>query len=511
MHHDIPRTVWWVFCVMLVSGCGHESLAQASSRPFASGPCPEGKQIAFRGAEGFGQCAQGGRGGRVIEVTNLNDSGPGSFRQCAEVESGPRTCVFRVGGRIPVTTWPTTGKVNSPMIDIVNPYLTIAGQTAPGDGVSIDGFIWIRTDHVVVRHIRCRPGWAIENNWSFGIGGSDIILDHVSAAWSTDETITITGWRNITIQWSIVAEGIYDTTNQEHRQSKGIFLWGAEENITLHHNYLAMNGSRNPAIYLKPLEDSPQPVIDIVNNVVYYYDQGGSAEIPAYDGPSYTNWVSNLYVQHQGARWTGWAPLRVMGNTAYAKQTGLYLRGNISQERPSNDLDEKKFVWNDGPETSQYVTTRYPAPKLASETDAFTAYAQVLAEAGATVPVRDAVDARIISYIRSATVKPGLVTKGTAGKIIKHENDVGGYPTYKSGIRPVDTDHDGIPDAWERSRNLNPADPSDGQADNDGDGYTNFEDYLHDPMIHPDMDHRVPPRTSSLFSFESGSAPLPSR
>lgn len=459
------------FLVVLCAGLG--LLSASACRPSEEPPpAPTASaQLAFPEAEGFGRFAQGGRGGRVIDVTNLNDSGPGSFRQCAEVESGPRTCIFRVSGIIPVTT-----PMNGPFVEVVHPLLTIAGQTAPGDGVMLQGLLWIKTDDVIVRHFRSRPGWNVPNNWNFGIGGQNIILDHCSGTWSTDEGIQILGGRNITVQWSIVAEGIQDgSVPDERRQSKGIFILGPIQEVTLHHNYLAMNFVRNPNISVSATGSSEQ-VFDIVNNLVYYVNNGGSADLVAANGPSHSNWVGNAYIQHVSATFTGFGALRTLGGQ-FISSSAIYLEGNIDNLRQDNTQAESLFVWQDGSPFPR-VSTRFSAPPLATETDAFHAYEDVLAKAGARLPVLDSVDFRVLSFARSATFLPGNVTQGTAGAIITHENEVGGFPVYRPGTPLNDGDHDGMPDTWERAHGLDPANPTDGPLDADSDGYTNLEEYL---------------------------------
>jgi len=427
--------------------------------------------LAFPEAEGFGRFAKGGRGGRAIEVTNLNESGPGSFRQCAKVESAPRTFFSRFRGIIPVTP-----PMNTPFVEVTNPYLTIAGQTAPGDGVMLQGLLWIKTDDVIVRHFRSRAGWNVPNNWNFGIGGQNIILDHCSGAWSTDEGIQILAGRNITVQWTIVAEGIQDDSiPDERRQSKGIFVWGPIQEVTLHHNYLAMNSARNPNISVFPTGSALQ-IFDVVNNLVYYVNDGGGGDVYTGNGPSHSNWVGNAYIQHQNAAFTGFGSLRTLGGQ-YLSSSAIYLKGNIDNLRRDNTQAENLFVWQDGGPFPM-TTTRFSAPPLATETDAFQAYEDVLAKAGARLPVLDSVDTRVLAFARSATFQSGNVTQGTAGAIIAHENEVGGFPVYSPGTPPDDSDHDGMPDTWEQAYGLDPTNPTDGPQDADSDGYTNLEEYL---------------------------------
>jgi hypothetical protein len=155
----------------------------------------------------------------------------------------------------------------------------------------------------------------------------------------------------------------------------------------------------------------------------------------------------------------------------------VYVKGNIGPLRQTETLPEDLFVWQDnGP--FPFASARFPAPQLRSETSAFQAYEDVLNGSGARLPVLDGVDARLLSYARSATFVPGNVSRGRAGRIISHENEVGGFPAYDSGTVPIDTDHDGMPDEWEQEHELDPNNPGDGAQDRDGDGYTNLEEFL---------------------------------
>jgi hypothetical protein len=444
------------------------------------------KQIAFPGAEGFGRCAQGGRGGRVIEVTNLNDSGVGSLRDCIQ-QDGPRTCVFKTGGLIKLTSCtycPATGCTNSvvscpwPSITVANPYLTVAGQTATGDGIMVNGGFETFSHDIIFRHIRARPGFDYANHSAFFIRSSNTILDHVSAGWATDESITVLGMngvaaRDVTIQWSLVSES-----------SHGIFIGGGNgnpaTNISVHHNYMAMNWVRNPLLFAENgMQDN---LVDVVNNVSYVIND--SATSGACRGLYHHNYVNNAFVQFSGATYYGDA-IRILGPdfqddrckyALYTPLSSIYFKGNIGYYRNSNSLPESKAVKFDGQPTP-VSATRFPAPPI-SETDAFQAYKDVIAHAGARLPKLDAIDQRAISFLNGVTFQPGNVTHGSGGKVVDHESDVGGFPPYNGGPAAVDTDKDGMPDSFETQHGFNPNNSADGNMDKDGDGYTNFEEYL---------------------------------
>jgi pectate lyase len=431
------------------------------SPPVTSGLCSDGKQVAFAGAEGFGRCAQGGRGGRVIEVTNLNDSGAGSLRHCAEVESGPRTCVFRVSGTIDLNT----------SIEVTNPYLTIAGQTAPGSGIALkDGGLAVKANHVIVRHLRVRPGLAqlvktgqnvngimIQSNE--GVAVHDIILDHCSVSWGSDDLIYVVyGSDNVTVQWSIISEAL--SCNQ--CGGKGLLL--DAKSVTVHHSLYAHIYIRWPQI--------SKGNLDFVNNVKYN-GNGTDAQIGAFYGPILMNAVGNYAKDGPNAnpRNLTYAEIRTKGGLAYSASSGIFVDDNIGRYwdghggiRHGLATPPSAIIWGDDggiPVQSQ----RYPFPSVTT-TSAQQAYHDVLNQVGA-LP-RDSADARVIADVRNGT-----------GRWPEDPLQVGGWPLLASTEPPVDTDHDGMPDDWELSHGLNPANASDGPTDANHDGFTNLEEYLH--------------------------------
>jgi hypothetical protein len=444
----------------------------ASPSPISNpeaGPCPNGQQIAFPGAEGFGRCTQGGRGGRVIEVTTLNDEGSGSLRQCAQEESGPRTCVFRVSGTISLGTYD---------IVITNPYVTIDGSTAPGGGIALkDGGISVKANHVILRYLRVRPGPAsffqrkvnangisIQSNESEVI--HDVIVDHCSVSWGTDDLIyVIYGSDNVTIQWSIFSEGLYDCGPE--CGGKGFLMGYGARNVSFHHNLSAHNWIRWPEVTGGGSSPGFTGKLDFVNNV-QYNGNGTDTIIDPYHGPIHSNFVGNFWKDGPDtlARNTGYSAIRAMSGLTYSSSASLHVSGNIGRGRANNSFPETAIVWQDnGP--FKIEPARLPYPQLTT-TDAFTARDKVLAGAGAMLPTRDRVDTRVTSEVANGT-----------GRWINDPSEVGGWPTLASTTPPVDRDRDGMPDDWETAHNLNPTDSSDGAEDADGDGYSNFEEYLH--------------------------------
>jgi formylglycine-generating enzyme required for sulfatase activity/pectate lyase len=419
------------------------------SGPSAWGAPPN----AFPGAEGFGAYARGGRGGQVLFVTNLRDYPgkekpiAGSLRAAVETE-GPRTIVFRVSGII---------ALQSPL-KIKHPYLTIAGQTAPGDGICLKNYQLVisETHDVIVRHLRVRPGenQCEEIDGIIIVRSENVIVDHCSASWSTDEVFSPDG-KNITIQWCIISEGLDRSFHPKGKHSKGSIIRSTDGGITFHHNLYAHNADRNPKMESYP--NQPGLLLDFRNNVIY--DWGYQT---GYSGKDYgrLNYVGN-YLKP--------GPTSPKG-VRFAFRPGsdrikIYIRDNLLESDPVV-VENNQLIKRDGPSLAEVtVAEPFPAPRVTTQPLA-EARQLVLANVGATLPRRDAVDARIVSNL----------VRGT-GSIIDSQEDVGGWPDYKSGPPPVDVDEDGMPDDWESAHGLNARKP-DYNADRDGDGYTNLEEFL---------------------------------
>ncbi len=442
------RKVWCVAQAVLIGIFTSIASGEILSAPQAFRSIP-----AFPGAEGFGANSVGGHGGKVIEVTKVSDSGRGSFRAAIEAE-GPRIVVFRVGGTIELLS----------RIDIKNPYITIAGQTAPGGGITlkndpsnIKAPIQIETHDVIIRYIRSRPGPGAKKSGSLRaltiLGGNNIIIDHCSFSWATDEILST--WeeaKDITIQWNIIAEALDKSTHLKGPHSKGMLLGSqGAGRISLHHNLFAHNRKRNPDVNVSD-------VVDIVNNVIYNFRRGVLVK-DSYAKPK-VNYIGN-YAKHGSDNYYDF-------DIEYWKDQNippeLYVRGNISFNRPTNDLAEYLVVRE---QDRQHLIANMHTTPAVTTTSALKAYEQVLMNAGATRPMRDPVDQRIVNDVINGT-----------GKVIDNPAEVGGWPELLSGTPPTDTDHDGMPDYWEHIKGLNKKDPSDGPVDANGNGYTNLEEYL---------------------------------
>lgn len=446
-----------------------------------------GSTVAFPGAEGYGAQSIGGRAGRVIEVTNLNDSGPGSLRAAIEAE-GPRTVVFRLGGTIELRT----------PLEIENPYITIAGQTAPGGGIAIktdetmDGAaLEINAEHVIVRYIRVRPGPMTETSQNvdaliIGRNARHVIVDHCSFSWSTDETISV--WydsSDITIQWSIISEALMNSTHDAGPQSYGLLIGNKSSRISLHHNLFAHNHRRNPRI--------SGGHSDLVNNIIYNSGSTPSRlngnSLDGNDAPASVNFVGNLFKPGPSSDFAHEVKMLASEN---GSPFTAFISDNLGPNRPDNSVPDLDIVH---PEGHQFmVDDRHEAP-FVTTTSAEVAYDQVLTSAGAILPARDAVDERVVNDVLNTT-----------GRIIDDPSEVGGWPQLTNGEPPTDGDRDGMPDAWEMLYGFDPVDAGDGSLDANNDGYTNLEEYLNgtSPIASPTATlmptaTHTPNPTSTLF------------
>lgn len=434
--------------------CGLLSLALAPAMAVQAASAPK---LAFPGAEGAGRFSSGGRGGRVIAVTTLDDSGPGSLRAAVEA-SGPRIIVFRLSGTI---------ALKSELV-IRNGQVTIAGQSAPGDGITLrDHMLHVAADDVVIRYIRSRLG-STSNSQEDAITvsyGHRVILDHVSASWSIDESLSTSadfskadqGIWDVTVQWSIIADSLAHSVHVKGDHGYGSLIRGAHgSKISYHHNLWANHLDRmpRPGNYTLPDKDKVGPQMDFRSNVFYNWGKDRSGYNYDVSTAIGYNFVDNSYVAGSDSK----------GNIAFEERNQLahayYLGNSMNGTIPANQHDLVKGnipagYWLDQPIDVGPVA-RDPAGR---------AYDRVLANAGAS-RVRDAVDRRIIDGVRTRT-----------GRIINTERDDGGWPALKSLPAPRDSDGDGMPDAWERAHGLNPR-RDDSAGDRKGDGWTNIENYL---------------------------------
>ena len=481
--------------------------------PWAHRPydLPQALIPAFPGAEGGGMYTFGGRGGKVYTVTNLNDRGPGSFREACEA-GGARIVVFNVSGII---------RLETPII-VRAPYITIAGQTAPGDGVCIAGDSFqVDTHDVIIRHMRFRRGESKVTHREDSFGGNpvgNIMIDHCSCTWGLDENISFyrhmydpaEGYYemrhekyptvNVTIQNTISAKAL-DTYNH----SFGSTLGG--ENASFMRNLWASNVGRNPSV-------GWNGVFNFVNNVLFNW-RGRSV-----DGGDYSamfNMINNYYKPGPATPKDSPVGHRILkpesgrSKHPYKQYSRVYANGNFVEGYPEVTADN----WNGGIQIENKPNTEGYTEQMRSNTpfampylrilSAEEAYNYVLEHVGANIPCRDKVDQIIIDEVRTGKIYyakdaakyrgdvEGLAPKSQAADgsfryrrigpdsykvgIITDPRQMGGYPEYK-GEQYVDTDLDGMPDAWEKANGLNPNDASDANGDCTGDGYTNIEKYI---------------------------------
>ena len=411
-----------------------------------------GQQLAFPGAEGFGRFSLGGRGGKVLFVTNLHDSGPGSLRAAIEADY-PRIVVFKVSGTIELESH----------LRIRHPRITIAGQTAPGDGICLRRYpLVISADDVIVRFLRVRLGDEAGRKMD-GIDVSDaenVIVDHCSVSWTLDEAVnTYHGSKNITIQWCLISESLHDSPLQE---GHGFAASLGGFNTSYHHNLLANNAGRNPSIAGE--EDAPTINLDFRNNVIFNWGHR------TLDGrPRSINVVNNYYKAGPASRRDHIVKMQTIYDGSFGR---WYIDGNVMVDT-AGKVHRSGIVRIDSedvPLDSALVEAPVDFAPVQTETAEAT-YERVLDAAGATLPRRDAHDVRIVGEVRS-----GKTTYGNG--IISRQTDVGGWPELRSTDPPEDADADGMPDAWERPFTAAGDLSLEGAQDADGDGYTNVEEYL---------------------------------
>lgn len=409
------------------------------------------EQLAFPEAEGYGKYSVGGRGGAVYEVTTLNPTGTGSLGAAISA-SGPRTVVFRVAGTI-------TGNFT-----INNNNITIAGQTAPGDGICIKGNLRINAHNVIIRYVRVRSDPTVGAvDALYGEYHTNIIVDHVSTSWSSDETLSLYRNEHITVQWCMITEAC--GRDNGHRFGG---IWGNNYG-TYHHNLIAHNESRNPRW-------APGTKFnDYRNNVIYNWDYnscyGGEALEDSDPNLNFftVNMVANYY--KAGPATDSGVQSRIAAPSGNAGGVGSwYVAGNYVNGFPT--VTANNWLGISG---SSYVQLNSPWPAMPiNEQSPADAYAAVLAHGGCSKPNRDSVDTRIMNEVAT-----GTATYGNSG-IITLPSDVGGWPTLASGTPPTDTDHDGMPDDWETARSLNPNNAADRNNYTLSPVYTNLEIYLNE-------------------------------
>lgn len=434
------------------------------------------KPLAFPSAEGEGKYTVGGRGGKVLFVTNLNASGAGSLRDAC-MANFPRTILFRTGGTIDL------GGEN---IIIKNNNITIAGQSAPGDGIQIkNGGISIQASEVIIRYLRIRPGATPNNVDALNVKSpnrhirkKNIMIDHVSAFWGEDETLNGGSFSdNVTVQWSIIAEGLNCSTytNQGREESwipckedngksiwahsRGSMITSDSRNITFHHNLLYRNYKRNPLIQSSDA--------NVINNVMINHQYQTFVE--PFSAPVHVNFIGNYFRSYVHKR----PPIRVYNfNTGYDADSSIYYKDNYDKVFRANESQPETDIRiihtkNTFKNAIQERITPYQFTAINIE-PVHVAYNSVLENVGANYPKRDSTDERVINFVKSEKAPRTLVN---------NPEEVGGWPILEKGKALEDTDNDGIPNQWEESHGLDSQDYQDAQSKTN-EGYTNLEIYL---------------------------------
>jgi pectate lyase len=445
--------------IVLAFACSACSSDRAPRSDNQSGrdPVANNDVLAFPGAAGHGRFAVGGRGGQVIRVTHLGDSGPGSLREAIDAE-GPRTVVFDVSGYIDLES----------ALDVNNGFLTMAGQTAPGDGITLRRHsLNIRADHVIVRYLRSRASAAarIETDAISVFSGANIIIDHCSASWATDETLSISPSDhdtlrlidNVTVQWSIISESLNDSVHSKGPHGYGTLMRGSGgARYTTHHNLWAHHRARmpRPGNYIDRNTDPVGPLFDVRNNV--FYNWGGSYSGYNADTESISRYsfVGNHYFVGPNSQ----AAMAFDESSPYAS---LYFAENFMNGELVSDATTVVTLPPGSSLAERDFDHGYTMPAAGP-----TAVEHILDFAGASLS-RDAVDERTVGDVRARS-----------GRIIDDVSDTPGWPVLESLPAPPDGDGDGMPDDWEIAIGLSPGDASDGPLDRNGDGYTNLEEYL---------------------------------
>jgi pectate lyase len=469
MQNDLVKGIFIGLITILFSSCNAQKNVvqnELKERP-----------IAFPGAEGFGKYTTGGRAGKIFIVTNLNDDGDGSFRK-AVTAKGPRIVVFAISGTIHLA---------SPLS--IKSDVTVAGQTAPGDGICLADYpVRLGGDNIIVRYLRFRMGDKNQRGGMVdGNGGDDafggthrknIVIDHCSMSWSTDEVFSVYEGDSTTLQWNLISEPLnysyhFETgdTGYEHHGYGAI--WGGKYS-SFHHNLFAHCNSRNPRF--DGIRNIPEENCDYRNNVVYNW---GGNSVYAGEGGNY-NMVNNYY--KYGPSTNIYMRNRIMtpyklSNIPFGK---FYVHGNYVDGFPNITADNSQGVFfNQGTaeDKKNYLVAKEFSSEAVTTQSAEDAYQLVLKNVGATVPKRDTLDERIVNDVKNRTGKlidvQGGYPHGTA-----YELTINAWPVLNSVPAPNDSDADGMPDDWEKKNGLNPNDASDASLYKLSRDYTNIEVYI---------------------------------
>lgn len=463
-------TFFLLFALLMFSG-------YAQTKGISSGDA--GIPVAFPGAEGWGKYTTGGRGGKVLVVSNLNDDGPGSLRNAIKTK-GPRIIVFSVSGTIHLAS----------ALSITSD-ITIAGQTAPGDGICLADYpVALKGNNIIVRYMRFRMG---DRNQSSGMvdgAGSDdafggtrnirLIIDHCSMSWSTDEACSIYAGDSATLQWNLISEPMnysyhFEEGDKDYEHHGYGGIWGGRH-ASFHHNLFAHCNSRTPRFdgnrNIKSTENA-----DFRNNIIYNW---GSNNVYAGEGGNY-NVMNNYYKwgpsTNKSVKERVLNPYKKAPSLPYGK---FYLNGNYIDGSPAVTANNwLGVVMNEGTAADTVlskVTTPFPAEAVTTQT-ATGAYPLVLQNAGAVLPRRDTLDMRIINEVKNRSGRM-IDVQGGYPHGTPYSETMKAWPLLQSAPAPKDSDSDGMPDIWETKNGLNPADATDASVYALDKMYTNIEVYI---------------------------------
>lgn len=438
-----------------------------------------GKTISFPGAEGFGRFTTGGRGGKVLFVTKTSDDGSeGTLRHALE-QKGPRYIVFKTSGTI---------YLESPL-RIKEGDVTIAGQTAPGDGITVANYeTFVAADNVIIRYMRFRMG--DQKKYEGDALGArfikNLIVDHCSMSWSTDETVSIYVNENTTLQWCVISESLRNSAHQKGAHGYGGIAGG--KFASFHHNIYANHDSRNPRLgEYAGSKFALTDLTDFRNNVIYNW---GHNNIYGGEGMN-VNLVNNYYKPGPASmnkkRIAAIDKNERPETEVYNIWGKYYINGNFSEGNPDVTADnwnlgvfnQMKPAYNltDADKNSIKISQPHDIQNNVKTDSPKEAYEKILKIGGASL-VRDAVDLRVLEHVKNGTFSH----KGSLGSdngIIDSQNDVGGFPDLKKGESPLDSDDDGMPDEWEIKNNLDPKTANANGRDLDK-NYDNIEVYMND-------------------------------
>jgi hypothetical protein len=438
--------------------------------------------IAFPGAEGFGKFTTGGRGGKVMVVTNLNDDGSGSFREAVSMK-GPKIVVFAVSGTIHLLS-PLEIKANT----------TIAGQTAPGDGICLADYpVKVAGDNVIIRYMRFRLGDRYQNKGQVvGAGHDDafsaykrknLIIDHCSLSWSTDEVFSVYGGDSTTLQWNLISEPLnysyhFEKGDKDFENHGYGGIWGGRQ-LSAHHNLIAHCVSRTPRF--DGIRNIPEEKVDFRNNVIYNW---GGNNIYAGEGGMY-NMVNNYYkwgpATNKKVKFQIVNPYEKRPDIPYGK---YYVAGNYVDDAPdvsSNNWLGVRIGNGEGRLKDVQLITPFPTMRI-KEQSAEMAYQQVLTFVGASF-MRDTLDQRIINDVKNRTGRiidvQGGFPHGTPYDISSKA-----WPSLNAMPSPKDSDRDGMPDDWEENKGLDKNNAFDASGNKLHKHFTNIEIYINGLITH---------------------------